>query len=218
MREAWNNAMEIINLNGKWDCQLPDGTCLSVDVPGCFDTYTPRKDIGEAVIYRRIFTFAPTKEAKRIKERYFLFFWRVSYYCDIYLNQQLVGSHEGMWDPFMVEVTSWLRTGENQLCIEVIKPGYYETDRFPLRQVLSGFIPDVLHTFGGLWGEVTLCAHTSLIVKHHHARGIADGNFDLIVDIDVLSDNSDIDIDAKVFSSQGKEVWGETHTVRRETG
>ena len=59
-------------------------------------------------------------------------------------------------DGFDIDISGCARPGENRLRIDVTKPGYHAQDRFPLRQVLSGFVPDVLCTFGGLWDDVAL--------------------------------------------------------------
>ena len=55
----------------------------------------------------------------------------MSYYCDIYVNGRLAGSHEGMWDNFSTDVSGLVKNGENELTITVWKPGYYREDRFP---------------------------------------------------------------------------------------
>ena len=44
--------MNIIDLNGKWECNLLDKN-IDVIVPGCFDTYTEKKDIGTPVRFKK---------------------------------------------------------------------------------------------------------------------------------------------------------------------
>ena len=205
--------MEIINLNGVWGCKLPDAPEQNVIVPGCFDSYTERKDIGGVVAFTRSFVLEPLDGT-----RYFLRFGAVSYYCDIFVNRQLAGSHEGMWDSFLVEVTDCLRSGVNELRAEVIKPGYHETDRFPVRRVLSGFIPDVLHTFGGLWGDVRLEAHKTLIAEHHQMRADECGRFSLSLFMHILRDNSEMEIEACILAPDGSPVWSSCQTEIMNTG
>jgi beta-glucuronidase len=52
-------------------------------------------------------------------ERAFLHFGAVDYLARVYLNGELVGTHEGGFTPFSLEVTGKLRKGENQLTVGV---------------------------------------------------------------------------------------------------
>ena len=169
-----------LNLNGEWECRFPDGRIMMVQVPGCWDTYVEEKDIAERVRFRKVF-----QVGKPDDERYRICFGAVSYYCDIYLNGQKLGSHEGMWDRFSTETGSALREGCNELVVDIWKPGYHVEDRFPLREVLSGFIPDVLCTFGGIWDEVWLESSAGYFVEGHRASGDQEGNVVIAIDLDL---------------------------------
>lgn len=171
--------MNTLSLNGNWSCCLPDGRELDAAVPGCWDALVPEKDIAETVVYTKRFT------VHKKQSHYQLFFGAVSYYCEVFLNGVPVGIHEGMWDSFRLDVTEALRDGENELRLEVVKPGYHDSDRFPLRQVLSGFIPDVLCTFGGIWDEVRLEEAPACFILCHHAMGHCDGKGKLSLSVDV---------------------------------
>ena len=116
--------MNILSLNGEWSCRLPDGRTLSVPVPGCWDALIPEKDIAEAVSYTRSF-FRREKGSELSAS-----FGAVSYYCDVHLNGTQVGSHEGLWDAFRLDVTDALRDGENELRLEITKPGYSDSGPF----------------------------------------------------------------------------------------
>ena len=164
--------MRTIALDGLWQGTLPGSQPQPMQVPGCFDSYTEQKDIAQPVIFERQFDLALEKDMQ-----YALSFEAVSYYCEIYVNDQKAGTHEGMWDSFLLDVTKLLRDGENRLRLAVTKPGYQDSDPFPLRQVLSGFIPDVLHTFGGIWGSVKLLESKNVFCEYHFANGDADGTF-----------------------------------------
>lgn len=162
--------MREIKLNGSWTCTFPDGRTIDVQVPDCWENYVDEKNIGEKVVYAR--SFYIEKQAQT-KQR--LTFEHVSYYCDVYVNEELAGSHEGMWDSFSIDITNMAVTGENQLRLDIWKPGYKDNDRFLVRQVLSGFIPDVLHTFGGIWGDVKLQESSSFFIDDHRASGNMQG-------------------------------------------
>lgn len=49
-------------------------------------------------------------------------FLSVDYYCKVYLNGVLAGSHEGYFEPFELNVTSILRSKKNQLFVKVWAP------------------------------------------------------------------------------------------------
>lgn len=182
--------MQTYSLNGLWQCELPDGRKLDVTVPGCWDTYTPEKNIGGKVIMSRRFNWQTNEETTM------LCFGAVSYYCDIYINGYLAGSHEGMWDTFHVNVTPYLISGENQLTLHIWKPGYEKEDRFPLREVLSGFIPDVRCTFGGIWEDVYLETAGNFFVTHHNGQGTYDGLGSIEIALDMLRQgNISVEID-----------------------
>ncbi len=161
--------MEIISLNGVWECWLPDNRRIGVPVPGCWDKQIEQKDIDAPVHFKRDVDIDFSADT-----RYFLFFGGVSYYCDVYVNGRPAGSHEGIWDNFRLEVTQLLKSGENIIELDITKPGYRSDSRFPIRQVLSGFIPDVLCTFGGIWDDVRIeCCREILVCSHYAGRECA---------------------------------------------
>jgi hypothetical protein len=160
----------ILDVNGQWDIYIDENnpelkninycdikasdlwSCITV--PGCWDTRIDSKAFEGPVWYRKQVNIPRlTTEGNRI----ILKFEAVSYYCEVYVNEQLAGDHEGMWDSFTVDITDKIKYDEaNTLVVRVYKQGYEPTDVFPFRQTLAGFIPDVLCTFGGIWGKVTL--------------------------------------------------------------
>lgn len=66
------------------------------------------------VWYQRRFDAAP-----RPGTRAFLHFGAVDYLARVYLNGELVGTHEGGFTPFAIEVTGKLRAGENNVTVGV---------------------------------------------------------------------------------------------------
>ena len=77
----------------------------------------------------------------------FLRFWGVSYACTVSLNGEEVCHHEGIWDAFDVPLVA----GPNSIEVRVVKNG---GPTYPVREVLSGFLPFVFHTFGGIFRPV----------------------------------------------------------------
>ncbi|HHY83392.1 MAG TPA: hypothetical protein GX505_12070 [Clostridiales bacterium] len=192
--------MKRVDLNGLWECTLPDKRRLQVEVPGCWDTYVDEKDIGEAVRYKKEVDL--TKEEGR---SYYLNFGGVSYYCDVYVNNSFAGSHEGIWDAFRLDITPFVKTGTNVIELDITKPGYSQGDRFPVRQVLSGFIPDVLHTFGGIWDDVNIEIYDKVHINTCYAAGSMDGSFSVHAALNVFK-NETIRVDAEIISPSGETV------------
>lgn len=192
--------MERMNLNGTWLCRLPDHRQFAVQVPGCWDTYVPEKNIGTPVSLSREFQLSRDSE-----RRYFLYFGGVSYFCEVFVNGDRVGSHEGMWEHFSLDVTDSLRDGENTLRLEITKPGYGSGDPFPVREVLSGFIPDVLCTFGGIWDDVRLEACGAFRVCSHYARGNSKGEGEIHAAGLFFAEGA-VSVAAEIFSPAGVKV------------
>ncbi|HPR32342.1 MAG TPA: glycoside hydrolase family 2 TIM barrel-domain containing protein [Prolixibacteraceae bacterium] len=52
-------------------------------------------------------------------ERVFLYFGAVNYKAEVYLNEKIIGSHEGGFTPFQFEITHQIVDGENTLVVKV---------------------------------------------------------------------------------------------------
>lgn len=171
--------MTITPLNGTWRCVLPDGREAPVCVPGCIEQVWDEWGVSGPFVVETDFV-CDTLDPARIK------FGAVSYSCTVYLNGEELGSHEGMWDPFVLDCGAALHLGSNTLRLEIIKPGYTAQDRYPVREVLSGFLPDVLTTFAGIWDEVSLLQGENLFVFSHHGSGTCDGRGQITAEIETL--------------------------------
>ena len=156
------NISNIIDLGGVWEAKM-DGERFAVKVPGALEKFTERKDFGG------FFTLKKTFSLRKRFKFYLLRCKAVSYFCEITLNGRKVGSHEGMWDGFSFDVSRLLVDGENELVFRIAKPGYYDGDPYPLRKVLSGFVPDVCCAFGGIWDDITLEGYDEALLKRCYA-------------------------------------------------
>lgn len=76
-------------------------------------------------------------------------FWGASYAAEVFLDGERVQEHRGIWDAFDVPISR--RAGSLDVLVKVTKNG---GATFPVRDVASGFLPYVFHTFGGLHGPV----------------------------------------------------------------
>ena len=137
-----------VSLNGSWRLQsaeksegeklgyhragFNDTAWRKVNVPGTAHTQlleSPRYFTREAEWisqkewwYRRSFSVPPQPKPQRL----FLAFEATDYYADIYLNGELVGTHEGYIDPYEIEVTGKLKLdADNQLAVRVWTPVSY---------------------------------------------------------------------------------------------
>jgi beta-glucuronidase len=126
--------MTIIDLNGAWDFVAdldpkyhaihggfhnPAANrrhWLKVPVPGVWQKYAERYDIYEGVCW-----FAREFEAPELAESATarLRFGAVNYLANVYLNGEKVGSHEGGYTEFVLDVTGKLKPGPNHLAVQV---------------------------------------------------------------------------------------------------
>ncbi|HEY0273114.1 MAG TPA: glycoside hydrolase family 2 TIM barrel-domain containing protein [Chitinophaga sp.] len=86
-----------------------------VDIPHCFST-DPRYFFYTGTAWYRQQFELPEVPADR---RLFLHFSAVFYKCKVYVNDQLVGGHEGGYTPFEVELTGKLKAGQNLVALSV---------------------------------------------------------------------------------------------------
>lgn len=148
---------QTVSLDGAWEFSLGDSACWgSIQVPGCWEAQGYSKTIDGPAYYRRSVSIPPVWADGQV----WIEFGAVSYACQVRINEQLVGHHIGLWTPFIFNVTSVIRPGqENLVEVEVFKPG----ERYPMRSSLAGFLPDVATSFGGIWQSVKMrCALVNL--------------------------------------------------------
>ena len=103
-----------INLNGTWDL---NGEAIQIPfAPQCrLAEYTGK--IGEKLVYTRTFDIPETFILPRI----LLHFGAVDQVAEVYVNDVLVGRHEGGYLHFSFDITHAVRrTQTNTLCVEVV--------------------------------------------------------------------------------------------------
>lgn len=132
---------KVQSLNGKWDAIIdlydqgrknkiflnkkPQGKTdfyeysfdngLVLNVPSDWNSQNPELKYYEGTVwYARKFD-VPKIENKKL----FLYFGAVSYRCRVYLNGKEIGSHEGGFTPFQIEITNQVKTTDNFLVLEV---------------------------------------------------------------------------------------------------
>jgi len=155
--------LNMISLSGTWELRRDrDPHWQPVKVPGSWEQAGIAKDDAGPYWYRTSF-YVPEEYAGK---RAWLRFGAVSYACHIFVNGHQAGQHTGMWDAFTIEITDFIQPGESvELLVWVEKPASLTAGpnspnvpgNFPLREVLSGFLPYVWgHACGGIWQDVEL--------------------------------------------------------------
>lgn len=77
----------------------------TLDVPGDWNHQKPELKYYEGTVwYKKTFEYTPGKYSN-----VFLYFGAVNYQCDVYVNNELAGSHEGGFTPFQFEITDKLK-------------------------------------------------------------------------------------------------------------
>lgn len=122
-RDKW------LNLNGIWNYAVsgkaapcPDSIDGSILVPFCIESalsgvgakISPK----ERIWYRRSFAIPDDWNGMRV----ILNFGAVDYEATIWINQALVGSHQGGFDPFSFDISDYLRAGDNEIVVSVWDP------------------------------------------------------------------------------------------------
>lgn len=150
-RKAWSS------LNGKWDYYVfADGETqkYQINVPFCPESRLSGlglKGYIKECAYARHFEIDSLSEYDRIV----LHFGAVDYKAEVYVNDCLVGTHEGGYTPFEIDCTSAVKVGENRLCVKVYDDIHAD--------VPSGKQSPKPHSFGcfytrttGIWQDVWL--------------------------------------------------------------
>ena len=153
-RDSWTNLngnwdyaitpVEQIEQPGEWDGEILVPYCLESKL-GCVQRLL---DATDALWYRRSFR-AATSASKRT----LLNFEAVDYRCEVFVNGQSVGKHQGGNTAFTFDVTDALQDGDNQLVVRVED----ETENYQLRGKQTLNARGIWYTqVSGIWQTVWL--------------------------------------------------------------
>ena len=161
------NTRDKLNLAGTWQIAFdpanvglkdgwagprwPEDHALPVEVPGIWNiAYPDMEGIG---FYRTEFTIPDSWVGKNVLLRFDGVFYR----CDIWVNGNYVGSHEGGYTPFSFDIGTHLRSGG--VSFLVVRVAGLSRSR-PVDGLLLHQVPASKQTwhyvYAGIWGEVTL--------------------------------------------------------------
>ncbi|MBO9203254.1 MULTISPECIES: glycoside hydrolase family 2 protein [Niastella] len=125
VRSTW------LNLNGQWqysvlpagEQNIPTAYAGKILVPFAIESALSgvAKTVGKdsALWYQRTVTIPATFKNKRV----LLHFGAVDWLCDVFINGKRVGTHQGGYDPFSIDITTALnKSGNQQLAVRVWDP------------------------------------------------------------------------------------------------
>lgn len=190
MRDGWQN------LNGEWQFEIDHGnsgearglhrdSCLlsgKINVPFCPESKlsgVEYKDFLSSVWYKREIDITEEQLGGRV----FLHFGAVDYRCDVFVNEQKVGSHTGGYVSFKFDITEALKVGKNTVCVHAM-------DDTRSGNVPSGKQSDSYASYGclytrttGIWQTVWLEFTPKAYIK----------NFKIATDIDAVTATVTVD-------------------------
>jgi len=191
-------SIKSVSLNGIWNLIKDDKLNgreknYQLGFKGGIDAKVP----GSIAMYYEdggIYWYQTKFEGEKIdkNDRVFLSFGGVEYICEIYLNGEFLGSHEGKHTGFNIEATKAYKEGENLLVLRV---------NYPAGGCVEGFNgPDILgHTMGGgIFFDVTLNYMGEAILKSYQVYGnIHTGN----IEVDLDTEGKAVDYEISVWDN-----------------
>ena len=151
VRENW------INLNGKWDFEIGKDNIFDkvIEVPFCPESELSGvgyKDFMNHIQYRRTVEIS----AEQLSGSVIINFGAVDYSCTLFVNGNNAGSHKGGYISFALDITKYLKEGENEIILSV-----FDDTRHPA--IPMGKQSDRFESYGcsytrttGIWQTVWL--------------------------------------------------------------
>ncbi len=138
---------------------------VTLQVPGDWNHQKPELTYYEGTIwYKKTFIHKPDKN-----KRTFLYFGAVNYRCDVYLNNEHLGSHEGGFTPFQFEITGKLKD-TNSVIVRV--NNQRQADEIPALNF-------DWWNYGGITRDVSLIETPVNFIKDYNVQ-LAKNSFDTI--------------------------------------
>ena len=120
---------EWLNLNGLWEYAIapvdqdspPDFTgqiLVPFPIESALSGVKRPLLPNERLWYRCVFNLPQSWRGKRV----LLHFGAVDWQADVWVNEQVIGKHQGGYTPFWFDITEFLRDGENELLVSVWDP------------------------------------------------------------------------------------------------
>lgn len=199
-----------LSLDGVWQFRHEDGPWRDAHVPGPWQAeFADLVDTGGRAVYKRSFALPEGWGSQELA----LQFGAVSYFCEVLLNGQVVGSHEGAFLPFEIVLPATALKTQNELEVRVTLPtaDHRAYPDFPFSEVPHGKI-SWYGRIGGLWQSVALEArdarHAQDVVitagmdgRAHVALGFSAPASGMQVQLSVLDAKGDIVAEGSVTAA-----------------
>jgi beta-glucuronidase len=143
-------------------------------------------------LYHRTF-----KYENRGEDKVFLHLEGAFYRCYVFLNNEYVALHDGGSTPFSVDVTSFIKEGENTLLFAV--DASRQSYRLPMENT-DWF------NFGGLYRDVYLVRTPKVFIKDYFVSLVPDGNLNKIKTEITLSEKIDGEVELSIEELDFKET------------
>ena len=192
-------------LNGIWELSLDRRfntiQTYPIEVPSCIGNQIPAlREYRGIVWYRKEFEVDKDRES-----RYLLHFGAVNYYAEVWLNDTLIGTHEGGYTPFVFDVTSSIKP-KDRLIVKVIIPGDADPN-YPFSEIPHGKQEAQWYGMaGGIWQDVTLIqTGSSYMTKLHITPDVDNSKIYLLVNCETDKEK-DYQLCLSIIDPSGKEI------------
>jgi hypothetical protein len=174
-----------------------------------------------AAWYRLTFELPEFRNTRHV----LLKFGAVDYFCEVFVNDLLVGTHEGGYTPFSFEITSAVHPGANELMIRVIDPPSDEVqNRALFPEMMYNEIPHGKQNWyvqnSGIWQGVRVELCPSIYIERLDVTPKLNGDFELfarLAGIGLNADNGVIaaqsHLEVRIFDNSGLCVFLHTQGI-----
>jgi hypothetical protein len=162
--EAISASRNSLSLDGVWQFRHEDGPWRQAHVPQPWQAeFSDLVDTFGHATYKRSFTLPAGWEDRDLA----LHFGAVSYACEVFLNGEKLGSHEGAFLPFEFAVDNARLRPANEIEVRVTMPSADQSafPEFPFSEIPHGKI-SWYGRIGGLWQSVSLLARDARRLDH----------------------------------------------------
>ena len=150
-----------------WNIEMPSNTSV-IKVPSLWnEALEPEYSDGYAWYFKKV-----NMEPKENK-CYLLYFGAVNISCDVWLNGEHTGCHEGGYTPFVMDITEKVRQGENYLAIRV---GHELTGNAVAKETWY-------YKYAGIWQDVVLMEKDAVYAESCSVRTQIDGTVEVVMEI-----------------------------------
>ncbi|HEY8575403.1 MAG TPA: sugar-binding domain-containing protein [Devosia sp.] len=177
---ARHEARQQLSLDGAWQFQHEGGAWREAQVPSPWQAqFADLVDTSGTAIYRRSFSLPDGWSEREVVLR----FGAVSYFCEVLVNGQQLGSNEGAYLPFEFVLPQALLRADNEVEVHVTMPSADQRQYpdYPFGEVPHGKM-SWYGRIGGLWQSVALEARDPAHIEAVTITAGMDGVAELVLD------------------------------------